>query len=95
MKLICFAFTEKIQRMPAIFAPVHELARHIHVINTYCREAEYVRDPLHLVLWEILDDLVESHANLSPKSLFAGLTKLLKELLIQWSDNCMFGLQFL
>ncbi|XP_052264616.1 uncharacterized protein LOC127867484 isoform X2 [Dreissena polymorpha] len=66
---------ENIQRVPAIFAPVHELARHIHVINTYCREAEYVRDPLHLVLWEILDDLVESHANLSPKSLFADSVK--------------------
>jgi len=65
--------TEKIQRVPALLAPVHELSRHIHVMNAYCREAEYTRDALHMVLWEVLDDLVETHANVAPKSLFAGL----------------------
>ena len=55
-----------------MFAPVHDLARHIQIMNTYCREAEYLGDPLHMVLWEVLDDLVETHANIAPKSLFAG-----------------------
>lgn len=55
-----------------MFAPVHELARHIQVINTYNREAEYLKDPLHLVLWEVLDDLVELHAKIAPVSLFSG-----------------------
>ena len=62
--------------MPAMFAPVHDLARHIQIVNTYWREAEYVGDPLHMVLWEVMDDLVETHARLSPKSLFAGITSL-------------------
>ena len=66
-------YTERIERMPSMFAPVHELARHIHIINTYCREAEYIQDALHLVLWEVLDDLVELHAKISPTSLFAGI----------------------
>ncbi|WAR23447.1 hypothetical protein MAR_037116 [Mya arenaria] len=66
---------EKIQRVSAVFAPVHVLARHIHVINTYCREAEYTHDALHMVLWEVLDDLVESHANIAPRSLFAESVK--------------------
>ncbi|XP_060587857.1 uncharacterized protein LOC132743356 [Ruditapes philippinarum] len=66
---------EKIQRLPAMFAPVHDLARHIQIMNTYCREAEYLGDPLHMVLWEVLDDLVETHANISPKSLFAESVK--------------------
>ncbi|KAL4236712.1 hypothetical protein ACF0H5_005096 [Mactra antiquata] len=66
---------EKIQRIPPMFAPVHDLARHIQIINTYCREAEYIRDPLHMVLWEVLDDLVETHAYISPKSLFAETVK--------------------
>ncbi|XP_053393909.1 uncharacterized protein LOC123525355 isoform X2 [Mercenaria mercenaria] len=66
---------EKIQRVPAMFAPVHDLARHIHIMNTYCREAEYLCDPLHMVLWEVLDDLVETHAELAPKSLFAESVK--------------------
>lgn len=66
---------EKIIRLPAMFAPVHDLARHIQIINTYCREAEYMKDPLHMVLWEVLDDLVETHAELSPKSIFAETVK--------------------
>lgn len=66
---------EKILRVPAIFAPVHDLSRHIQIINTYCREAEYMQDALHLVLWEVLDGMVEAHASLSTKSIFAECCK--------------------
>lgn len=66
---------EKIIRVPVVFAPVHDLARHIHIINTYCREAEYLRDALHMILWQTLDGLVETHAELSPKSIFAESVK--------------------
>ena len=59
-------------RVPAIFAPVHDLTRHIQIINTYCREAEYLHDALHMILWQTLDGLVETHAEIAPKSLFAG-----------------------
>ena len=70
--MFVFVIAEKIIRMPVMFAPVHELGRHIHIINTYWREAEYTQDALHMVLWEVLDDLVEKHAELSTHSLFAG-----------------------
>lgn len=66
---------EKIIRVPAVFAPVHDLARHIHIINTYCREAEYMRDAMHMILWQTLDGLVETHAELAPKSIFADTVK--------------------
>ena len=59
--------------MPPIFAPAHQLDRQIHVINAYCREAEYLRDPLHHILWDLLDSLIEVHSQVAPKSLFAGM----------------------
>ncbi|KAK3584573.1 hypothetical protein CHS0354_024621 [Potamilus streckersoni] len=66
---------DKIKRAPAIFAPVHDLANHIQVINAYMREAEYVQDALHPTLWELLDDMVETHAELEPQSLFSESVK--------------------
>lgn len=59
--------------MPPMFAPAHQLDRQIHVINAYCREAEYLRDPLHHILWDLLDSLIEVHSQVAPKSLFAGM----------------------
>ena len=58
--------------MPAMFAPVHDIARHIQIINAYSREAEYLGDAMHMILWQTLDGLVEVHAEISPRSLFAG-----------------------
>ena len=55
-----------------MFAPVHDLSRHIHIINAYCREAEYLQDAMHMILWQTLDGLVDVHAEIAPKSLFAG-----------------------
>ncbi|KAL3867679.1 hypothetical protein ACJMK2_040550 [Sinanodonta woodiana] len=66
---------DKIKRTPAIFAPVHDLAKHIEIINAYMREAEYVQDALHPTLWELLDDMVEAHAELEPQSLFSESVK--------------------
>lgn len=59
--------------MPALFAPVHELERQIQIINSYCREAEYIRDPIHDSLWDLLDELIDTHDRLAPKSLFSGI----------------------
>ena len=53
-----------------LFAPVHELAHQIKVINAFCREAEYIKDPTHDTLWDILDELIEAHNALSPVSVF-------------------------
>ena len=58
--------------LPPMFAPAHQLDRQIHVINAYCREAEYMRDPLHHILWDLLDSLIDIHSQVAPKSLFAG-----------------------
>jgi hypothetical protein len=63
--------------MPPLFAPVHEIARQIQIINAYTREAEMLRDPLHDTLWDLLDELIDVHTNLSPKSLFSGMKNLL------------------
>ena len=61
---------EKALSSPPIFAPVHELERQIHIINAYCREAEYLDDPTFDSLWDLLDELIEAHRTLAPHSLF-------------------------
>lgn len=58
--------------MPAMFAPVHELSRQIQIINAYCREAEHLQDPIHDTLWDLLDELIDAHERIVPRSLFAG-----------------------
>jgi hypothetical protein len=58
--------------VPAMFAPAHELGRQIHIVNAFCREAEFQNDPLHDALWDALDELIEAHGEIAPKSLFAG-----------------------
>ena len=63
--------------MPPMFAPAHELSRYIHIVNAYCREAEHIRDPVHDTLWDLLDELIEAHDQIAPKSLFAGIYYLL------------------
>lgn len=45
--------------LPPLFAPAHELSRQIQIINTYCREAEILDDPLQDTLWHLLDELIE------------------------------------
>lgn len=68
-------FAEKIQQIPALFAPAHELARQIHVINAYCREAEKLADPMQSTLWDVLDEVIDTHERIAPKSLFAESVK--------------------
>ncbi|XP_006822682.1 uncharacterized protein LOC100373635 [Saccoglossus kowalevskii] len=58
-----------------LFSPAHELARQIHIINAYSREAELLRDPIHDALWDLLDDLIEAHSKIAPISLFAESVK--------------------
>lgn len=58
--------------MTPMFAPAHELSRQIQIINAFCREAEHLRDPIHDTLWDVLDELMEAHAQIAPRSLFAG-----------------------
>ncbi|XP_022105517.1 uncharacterized protein LOC110987250 isoform X2 [Acanthaster planci] len=58
-----------------LFSPVHELSRQIQIINAYCREAEYLHDPIHDTLWDLLDELIEAHTHLSPVSLFSESVK--------------------
>lgn len=53
-----------------LFSPVHELSRQIQVINAFCREAEYISDPTHDTLWDLLDELIQAHNHLSPISVF-------------------------
>jgi len=53
-----------------LFAPIHELAHQIKVINAYCREAEYIEDPTHDTLWDLLDELIEAHNTLVKVSVF-------------------------
>eukprot|EP00117_Sycon_ciliatum_P018850 scpid52291/ scgid17279/ len=62
------------QCMP-VLAPCHELARHIHIINAYCREAEQERDQLHSSLLHLLDELTVMHTVLLRKSIFADTSK--------------------
>ena len=58
---------ERTLSMPAMFAPAHELTRQIHIVNAYCREAEYLRDPMQDSLWDVLDELIEVHAQIAPR----------------------------
>lgn len=53
-----------------LFAPIHELAHQIKVVNAYCREAEYIGDPTHDTLCDLLDELIEAHNTLSGVSVF-------------------------
>ena len=57
-----------------LFSPVHELSRQIQIINAFCREAEYISDPTHDTLGDLLDELIEAHNHLSPVSLFGSAT---------------------
>ncbi|KAJ7386621.1 hypothetical protein OS493_008772 [Desmophyllum pertusum] len=66
---------EKALSSTPIFAPVHELERQIHIINAYCREAEFLDDPTFDSLWDLLDELIEAHRTLAPHSLFAQSVK--------------------
>uniref|UniRef100_K1Q114 Uncharacterized protein n=1 Tax=Magallana gigas TaxID=29159 RepID=K1Q114_MAGGI len=66
---------ERTQRGPALFAPVHDLSRQIQILNAYCREAEFLGDALHGTMWDLLDEMIEIHAKLAQKSLFAETVK--------------------
>ena len=55
-----------------LFSPVHELSRQIQIINAFCREAEYISDPTHDTLWDLLDELIQAHNHLSPISVFGA-----------------------
>ena len=55
-----------------LFSPVHELSRQIQIINAFCREAEYISDPTHDTLWDLLDELIQAHNHLSPISVFGS-----------------------
>eukprot|EP00794_Sanderia_malayensis_P007985 gene7985-8842_t len=57
-----------------LFSPVHELSRQIQIINAFSREAEFISDPTHDTLWDLLDELIEAHNHLSPVSLFGSAT---------------------
>ncbi|KAK7501125.1 hypothetical protein BaRGS_00007610 [Batillaria attramentaria] len=67
------AIIERCRRLPAIFAPVHELAHQIHVLNAYMRESELMQDGLHPTLWAVLDEMIDMHQRLEPKSLFGEM----------------------
>eukprot|EP00118_Oscarella_pearsei_P026694 m.310298 g.310298 ORF g.310298 m.310298 type:complete len:639 (+) comp50751_c0_seq1:45-1961(+) len=58
-----------------MLAPAHELSHHIQVINAYCREAEQMNDPVHDTLWDLLDELIEAHTNVSPQSIYSTSSK--------------------
>ncbi|XP_067933350.1 uncharacterized protein [Watersipora subatra] len=66
---------EKSMSLPPLFAPAHELSRQIQIINAYCREAELLDDPLQDTLWHLLDELIEVHAQIAPRSLFSESVK--------------------
>ncbi len=57
------------------FAPVHELSRHVQIINAYCREAELLQDPMHPSLWALLAEMVDLHTELAPYTIYGTLTK--------------------
>ena len=66
-----FACSDQVMMMPPLFAPVPEIDRQIHVVNAFFREAQYLGDPLMGALWDLLDELIEVHSKITPKSLFA------------------------
>lgn len=61
--------------MAPMLTPAHELSRHIQIINAYCREAEQLGDPIHDTLWDLLDELIEAHSNVSPHSIYSASSK--------------------
>lgn len=67
------ALIERCRRLPTIFVPVHELAHQIQVLNAYMRESELVCDGLHPTLWAVLDEMIDMHQRLEPKSLFGEM----------------------
>ncbi|XP_069126888.1 uncharacterized protein [Argopecten irradians] len=66
---------DKTKESPPIFAQVHDLAQQIKILNVYCREAEYLGDALHGIMWDLLDEMIDVHSDLSQKSLFAETVK--------------------
>ncbi|KAL5022904.1 hypothetical protein ScPMuIL_002059 [Solemya velum] len=58
-----------------MFANVHELVHQIKVVNAYLREAEFFDDNLHSILMDLLDELIETHSDLVPQSLFSDSIK--------------------
>ena len=61
---------EKALAFIPLFAPVHDLSHQIKVINAYSRETEYIGDPTHDTLWDLLDELIEAHNSLVKVSVF-------------------------
>lgn len=67
------ALIEKCRRLPPIFVPVHEMANQICILNAYMRESEFMHDGLHPTLWAVLDEMIDMHQRLEPKSLFGDM----------------------
>lgn len=55
-----------------MFTPVHEMAHQICILNAYMRESELTQDGIHPTLWAVLDEMIDMHHRLEPKSLFGG-----------------------
>ena len=64
--------SERCRRLPAMFTPVHEMAHQICILNAYMRESELMHDGIHPTLWAVLDEMIDMHHRLEPKSLFGG-----------------------
>ncbi|XP_050403384.1 uncharacterized protein LOC126819417 [Patella vulgata] len=69
------AVLEKCRTMAALFTPIHELTQQIQIINAYLREAEKLQDGFHDTLWDLLDEMIDAHHQLEPKSLFSDNVK--------------------
>lgn len=63
---------EKCYSGPVLFAPVHKLSHHIHVVNIYCREAEALEDPTHPLLWALLTEMIDVYNHLLPLSVYGA-----------------------
>ncbi|ESO89671.1 hypothetical protein LOTGIDRAFT_234257 [Lottia gigantea] len=66
---------EKCRTMPPLFSPVHELTQQIQVINAFLRESEKLEDGLHDTLWDLLDEMIDTHRQIEPQSLFSDDVK--------------------
>ncbi|CAK8681361.1 uncharacterized protein LOC143461099 [Clavelina lepadiformis] len=66
---------KKANSVPALLAPVQELAHHIKVLNALACEAEFIRDPLQSSLRDTLDDVIQLHNTLTPVSIFTESLK--------------------
>ena len=73
--LRCRKLLEQCYSMPEFFAPVHELSRHIQIINAYWREAELLHDPMQSSLWALLAEMVDVHTELTPHSIYGTSSK--------------------